>query len=76
MKLILSDNSELIPAPIGAYVSGDAAVYVTDRSATQTAATTVKVFCYTTAGSNDLTLKGWLLLVKGTWSSTPPVPNT
>lgn len=66
----------LIPAPIGAYVSGDAAVYVTDRSAVQTSATTVKVSCYTTTASYNVSLGGWLLLVKGTWSSTPPVPHT
>ena len=66
----------LIPAPIGAYVSGDPVVYVTDRSATQTAATTVRVSCYTTAARFTVTLSGWLLLVKGTWSSTPLVPQT
>ena len=66
----------LIPAPIGAYVSGDELVYVTDRSATQTAATTVRVSCYTTAARFTVTLSGWLLLVKGTWSSTPLVPQT
>lgn len=66
----------LIPAPLGAYVSGAESAYVTNRSATQTSATTVSVSCYTTAGAYDLTLCGWLLLVKGTWSSTPPVPNT
>ena len=66
----------LIPAPIGAYVSGDELAYVTDRSATQTAATTVRVSCYTTAARFTVTLSGWLLLVKGTWSSTPLVPQT
>lgn len=66
----------LIPAPIGAYVSGDELAYVTDRSATQTAATTVRVSCYTTAARGTVTLSGWLLLVKGTWSSTPLVPQT
>ena len=66
----------LIPAPLGAYVAGAESAYVTNRSATQTSATTVSVSCYTTAGAYDLTLYGWLLLVKGAYSTTPSTPST